>query len=53
MMLNHPARGCSAGSLVIFCPFTLHTGSANRGQKSRYVCVQSFYHHEDSVQVSP
>jgi ectoine hydroxylase-related dioxygenase (phytanoyl-CoA dioxygenase family) len=41
----------SAGFIVIFCPFTLHTGSANRGAQSRYVCVQSFYHEEDSTQL--
>jgi ectoine hydroxylase-related dioxygenase (phytanoyl-CoA dioxygenase family) len=41
----------AAGSLVIFCPFTLHTGSANRGKHARYACVQSYYHQSDSTQL--
>ena len=38
----------AAGSLVIFLPFCLHSGSDNRGDNARYVCVQSFYHHADA-----
>jgi ectoine hydroxylase-related dioxygenase (phytanoyl-CoA dioxygenase family) len=38
----------SAGSLVIFCPFCLHSGSVNRGSWSRYVAVQSFNHCTDA-----
>ena len=36
------------GALVVFCPFLLHSGSANYDaqNKSRYVVVQSFNHAE-------
>ena len=37
-----------AGSLVVFCPFTLHSASVNRGAIPRYVNVQSFYHSTDA-----
>ncbi len=37
-----------AGSLVVFCPFTLHSASINRGTMPRYVNVQSFNHSTDA-----
>jgi|EP01046_Picozoa_sp_COSAG06_P027384 hypothetical protein len=45
-----PAEGVEIpapeGAMVVFCPFLLHSGSANydRHRKSRYVVVQSFNH---------
>ena len=38
----------SAGSLVIFCPFALHSASVNRGAIPRHVNVQSFNHSTDA-----
>ena len=39
-----------AGSLVVFDPSCLHSSSENRSRAgaSRYVLVQSFYHHSDA-----
>ena len=38
----------SAGSLVVFCPFALHSASVNRGAIPRHVNVQSFNHSTDA-----
>jgi hypothetical protein len=38
-----------AGSLLIFDPGCLHSSSENRGEASRYVLVQSFYHATDAT----
>eukprot|EP01052_Picozoa_sp_SAG31_P020040 SAG31_NODE_1488_length_8104_cov_6.771585_5_plen_199_part_00 len=41
----------AAGSLVVFDPGCLHSSSENRSAAgaSRYVVVQSFYHHSDAA----
>ena len=40
---------CAAGSLIALCPGCLHSSSENRGEASRYIVVQSFYHSTEAA----